>query len=435
MNDASLDRVLAGWLRAHAPARAPAEILDGALAAVEVIPQQRGLLGRELPRLRARPAWVPLAILLALLVAALLAAYLLVGGGGPSPKPAIAGYLAFVGVGQPGESRSPPSADIYVVRADGSGLRNVTNSPAFIETAPVWSPDGSRLAFARRTAGAGITEPGSVVIVDVVAGRMERTVSMAEGLSPWLLGWSPDGRTVAVYNMPTGLPGDRISFVVASTGAVERLPVDAKAPVRWSPDGAWLLVTTNDMFLVPADKVGADLRDPANVPGVRRLTADARDESYPPPVWAPDGSAIAYASLGNQGMNLPAANVIDLRTGAQSVVAAGGFSPAWSPDSRRIAYLQLGGSVWIVDRDGSHRTKIATSFIPPKWSPDGTALVLLDAGGLYTVAPDGTGLMRLTPTSMAPEPSAVHWLELLEQAGGSNGCCGDFGPDWNPVLP
>ncbi|HEX6747652.1 MAG TPA: hypothetical protein VF092_10215 [Longimicrobium sp.] len=38
--------------------------------------------------------------------------------------------------------------DIYVINPDGTGLVNVTNSPAY-EIEPSWSPDGTRILFRR----------------------------------------------------------------------------------------------------------------------------------------------------------------------------------------------------------------------------------------------------------------------------------------------
>jgi WD40-like Beta Propeller Repeat len=59
--------------------------------------------------------------------------------------------------------------DIWTVRADGSGRRNVTRTPEVQETDPTWSPDGDRLASAGLPAGEAafdlyIVRPGRVPI-------------------------------------------------------------------------------------------------------------------------------------------------------------------------------------------------------------------------------------------------------------------------------
>ena len=42
---------------------------------------------------------------------------------------------------------SQPEESIYVARADGGGLRQVTTDPAVIDRVPRWSPDGNWLAY------------------------------------------------------------------------------------------------------------------------------------------------------------------------------------------------------------------------------------------------------------------------------------------------
>ncbi len=93
-------------------------------------------------------------------------------------------------------------ADIYKIRRDGSGLTNLTSSPAAIDFDPAWSRDGARIAF--------ITNTGS-------PNRFVLKTMSAEG-----------GDLRTVYD-----PVDAIT--------TERFPAGVYDP-SWSPDGATLLV-------------------------------------------------------------------------------------------------------------------------------------------------------------------------------------------------
>lgn len=437
MNDRSAETMVAAWLEERAPSRAPARVLETALKRVDAMPQERSVFDRLAGRGIVRPGWLPIAIVLALLAAAVLGVLAVGGGLSKRPNP-MAGFIAFVGDSRP-FSYTPQAggnADIFLVRYDGSGLRNLTDTPSLNEMAPVWSPDGYWVAYISSTSEGVIGGASNLIVADASSGLVRSTAEIEAGLVPWLLQWSPGGGLVMISSLEQGsFAAVSTTTVEASTGRSQRVIRGARGPAQWSPDGHWLLVPTTDLFLVPASEVGQrEIVDPSSLPGVQRLTYDGRDEGYPHPAWAPDGSVVAFASLGTAGMNEPRLDVVDVSTGARSILVDGGFSPAWAPDGNRIAYLKGGPSVWVVLQDGSNARQVARSFIPPKWSPDGTVLYLLDEDGLYSVRPDGSGIRRLTPDTFKPEPDVVSWLEGLEQSGGSNGCCGDFGPDWNPAV-
>jgi TolB protein len=57
-------------------------------------------------------------------------------------------------------------ADLYVIRPDGSGLRQVTHNTVD-DMNPTWSPDGRRLAFDRSTSG---WEQSAIVVLDLATG-------------------------------------------------------------------------------------------------------------------------------------------------------------------------------------------------------------------------------------------------------------------------
>lgn len=129
-------------------------------------------------------------------------------------------------------NREQPDWGAYVLRADGSGLRDVAHGIPFAETAPAWSPDASQLLLGG---------PTGLVIADT-SGKHRRI-----GANGGLLSWSPDGQWVAfssgaVINVtrPTGADlravfrnQERGTF---SRGWGPRPEGLVAGPLVWSPD-------------------------------------------------------------------------------------------------------------------------------------------------------------------------------------------------------
>ena len=145
MNE-SMDRVVADWLH-EGPERGPRDGLERALAATRRVGQRPGwtLPERWLPvqltmtRTRSqRPIFAIVA--LALLILAMVATALYIGSQRPLPTPPFRNGAIAVG----------KDGDIFVADRPGGDLRPLVAGPED-DRSPMFSPDGTRLAFYRET--------------------------------------------------------------------------------------------------------------------------------------------------------------------------------------------------------------------------------------------------------------------------------------------
>ena len=364
----------------------------------------------------------------------------------PGDPAAVSGLIAFSG--GTGESRAGSDTEIYVVAPDGTGLRALTSTPGVPEVAPVWSPDGTRLAFLRNEREGGV----ELVVIDPATG--EETFSVDLPIPPPSHvtvppKWSPDGRLIVV---PVHAPLDDLA-VDLETGSWTTFPGSSRGwspSGTMSPDGKWFLtpregdVVPDRLFLVPADLIGtiSDFDDITQLPGVRRLVE--RDGFASRVTWMPDSSAVAIS------LNDGSTDIVTIADGQRRTLIEDGFASSWSPDGSHIAYLrcpdvpdpvdkprdtveadlagvdprQPGASVLVAAAGGTGARAVATSLVPPMWSPDGSLLIVGD-DGLFTVRPDGTGMTRLTRV-MTPKKEGAY--------AGITACDGKFSGDGNPWL-
>jgi Tol biopolymer transport system component len=273
----------------------------------------------------------------------------------------------------------PSGGEIYVINADGSGLTNLSNTPSGTEneSGPKWSPNGSRILFAKTTiipSDAGDTEATDLYAMNANGSSpVPLTTTHTEGTAGGY-NWSPDGSVVAFESTPAGML-QGVYVVSASGGTATRLSgtgVASWAP-SWSPDGRKIAFLSQAGAQVQVWTMNAD--GSAQTP----LTDQTGDDKTSPS-WSPDGSKIVYMySYSVRASDIWTVNAdgtgeFNVTGGANPGGGGDNTSPVWSPDGLRIAFVFGFGSgtpeVRVIAVNGSGlRTRVdgRLSSYAPDW--------------------------------------------------------------------
>ena len=266
---------------------------------------------------------------------------------------------------------------IWIVPADGSAPPRRFTSGGGKDSAPRWSPDGTRLAFLSDRDGG----KAQVYVIDVTGGEARKLSAISEGAGA--PAWSPDGtRLVSVVRTGGEEQGSLQSSRKSKTPPARLITV---LKYRYNGEG-FTYDRRRHLFVIDAASGET-----------RQLTQGDWDDTQP--AWAPDSRRLAFVAARHAERDYDRATdifVVDAEGGEPIQVTPGGgvgALPVWSPDGRSIAYLGYADAadtprnsrLWLVPAAGGpprcltghlDRDLEITETAAPIWQADGSAMVV-----------------------------------------------------------
>jgi Tol biopolymer transport system component len=322
--------------------------------------------------------------------------------------------------------RGESSDELYVMNADGSGKRRLARSLAGNHST-AWSPDGRKLVFAIQPRGsAGLCERAGdcnneLFVINADGSGLRRLTRNA--VSDGDAVWSPDGRKIAFLSRRDGTGAD--VFVMNADGSdqrnLTRKPGNEVDPA-WSPDGRAIVFSAvppgqplwvggsrsasgpyRDVYVMNAD--GSDQRNVTHTTEAEEWTGG----------WSPDGRTIAFSAYDGRSNRIFVINADGSGKRALTREITPETFMSWSPDGRKIAFFDAGISVVNTDGSGLRRLARNVAFHRPSWSPDGRKLIFVRLRHPWNPRP-ATG----EPPPPSPPPAADLWVMNADGSGQRN---------------
>jgi eukaryotic-like serine/threonine-protein kinase len=170
-----------------------------------------------------------------------------------------------------------------------SGVRNRLTFPSIDASAPTWSPEGRRLAFAR-------TDEGSpdVTLLHLDGSRREEVLLRAPGVQ-LPKHWSPDGRLIAYEDYTPGRRDQRQLWLLSLDGKTRRVTSTPSSSYqgRFSSDGRRLAYVSEESGRPEVYVVGAEGGLPRRISRAGGLLPRWRGDSAELFFFQPDGMMMA----------------------------------------------------------------------------------------------------------------------------------------------
>ena len=248
---------------------------------------------------------------------------------------------------------------LYFLNLDGSGLTRIDSVKG---SRPLWSPKGDRILFVNNE------DSGSLYSID---GHGESPTPLTD-FPPGEFSWYQKGEKIgltqvfpsSIWVMNMNSDGSELTL------AVKLLPFPYEGCCEWSPDGRYILYSSDrgdeiykyHLFIMDGDGSGQ-----------RRLTDNVDQEWHAD--WSPNGERIVFVYSYLQRVTTISPDGTDPFFLADSTDYIS--CPAWSSDGARIAYLDHSvdrHKFYSIDADGGKKTHLFSiesyNITCPVWVPE-----------------------------------------------------------------
>jgi Tol biopolymer transport system component len=138
------------------------------------------------------------------------------------------------------EPQYPNTGHICVRDVSGANFQLLSATPGADDTAPSWSPDGTRIVWSRR-----IGNGSHLVVLTLKNLSLDALTPLAAGRSDYAADWSPDSKQIAFSRFDNGNGLGSSLYRIPAGGGAEKLIIAGPPLVNdtylelpaWSPDG------------------------------------------------------------------------------------------------------------------------------------------------------------------------------------------------------
>ena len=253
---------------------------------------------------------------------------------------------------------------LWTINPDGSDPKAVANSGFFA----AWAPDHRVIAFSDAD-----RPGGGLHLVNAAGERYGLTTGVVKDSEP---SWSPDGSKLAFARIDTAsTDGYSGIWVINRDGSnlrrVAITPACFNRDPAWSPDGTKIAFWSSgrDHCSGGPDEGSYELYTLTLSTGeVKRLGTATNSGA---PAWSPDGKTIAFSSDGYGGEGFEICVMASDGSNVQRITTSAGddTGPAWSPDGRQIAFRsdREGGGIFVMRANGSAVEMLVAGGTQPSW--------------------------------------------------------------------